>query len=225
MAHRNRLADFPHRPNRQPSREQAPGKARTAAASSQWLTLLKPHGIRLTYGGAARDDPDVLPHRKLARFTHRPTVRGYAAQIYSITGWTSTPWLCRLRQPTHPLTERLNCLARRLVMLPVPGTLPILIWVRGARHDNLRDVGLDVPLWRRVAVVGVSGSGRTSPAIGTLYAEGVQRFLEAYDDFLSARRSRSHHHGRAPWPRGIDRASAGSAVPPARAAARSAGRG
>jgi poly(3-hydroxyoctanoate) depolymerase len=54
----------------------------------------------LIYGGAARRDPDALLHGKLARFTHRPTVRGYAAQIYSITGWTSTPWLCRLRQPT-----------------------------------------------------------------------------------------------------------------------------
>lgn len=31
---------------------------------------------------------------------HRPTVRGYAAQLYSIAGWTSVPWLCRLRQPT-----------------------------------------------------------------------------------------------------------------------------
>ncbi|HEY1322878.1 MAG TPA: alpha/beta fold hydrolase, partial [Streptosporangiaceae bacterium] len=54
----------------------------------------------LIYGGAARHDPDALLHGKLARFTHRPTVRGYAAQIYSVTGWTSTPWLCRLRQPT-----------------------------------------------------------------------------------------------------------------------------
>jgi poly(3-hydroxyalkanoate) depolymerase len=54
----------------------------------------------LIYGGAARQDPDALLHGKLARFTHRPTVRGYAAQIYSITGWTSTPWLRSLRQPT-----------------------------------------------------------------------------------------------------------------------------
>jgi poly(3-hydroxyoctanoate) depolymerase len=52
------------------------------------------------YGGAARRDPDALLHGSLARFTHRPTVRGYVGQIYSITGWTSTPWLFRLRQPT-----------------------------------------------------------------------------------------------------------------------------
>jgi poly(3-hydroxyalkanoate) depolymerase len=52
------------------------------------------------YGGAARRDPDALLHGSLARFTHRPTVRGYVGQIYSIAGWTSTPWLWRLKQPT-----------------------------------------------------------------------------------------------------------------------------
>lgn len=51
------------------------------------------------HGGAARD-PDALLHGSPARFIHRPTVRGYVAQIYSIGGWTGTPWLCRLRQPT-----------------------------------------------------------------------------------------------------------------------------
>jgi poly(3-hydroxyoctanoate) depolymerase len=52
------------------------------------------------YGGLARRDPDALLHGSLARFTHRPTMRGYAAQLYSIAGWTSVPWLHRLRQPT-----------------------------------------------------------------------------------------------------------------------------
>ena len=71
--------------------------------------------------------------------------------------------------------------------LPVPGTLPTVIAVRGARHNNLQDVDVDVPLWRTVAVVGVSGSGKTSLAIGTLYAEGMQRFLESLSTYSRRR--------------------------------------
>ncbi|HEY2948614.1 MAG TPA: poly(3-hydroxyalkanoate) depolymerase [Micromonosporaceae bacterium] len=52
------------------------------------------------YGGQARRDPDALLHGSPARFVERPSVRGYFGQLYAITGWTSLPWLHRLRQPT-----------------------------------------------------------------------------------------------------------------------------
>jgi excinuclease ABC subunit A len=71
--------------------------------------------------------------------------------------------------------------------LAVPQTLPTVIGVRGARHNNLHDVDVDVPLWRVVAVVGVSGSGKTSLAIGTLYAEGMHRFLEGLSTYSRRR--------------------------------------
>ena len=80
---------------------------------------------------------------------------------------------------------------RAAAALPVPGTLPRVIAVHGARHNNLRDLDVDVPLWRTVAVVGVSGSGKTSLAIGTLYAEGMHRFLEALSTYSRRRLSQA----------------------------------
>ena len=75
------------------------------------------------YGGQARRDPDPLLHGSPARFVQRPSVRGYLGQLYAIAGWTSLPWLHRLRQPTlvlagddDPIVPLLNgrILARRI---------------------------------------------------------------------------------------------------------------
>ena len=50
--------------------------------------------------------------------------------------------------------------------------MPDVIRVRGARVHNLKNVDVDVPLNSFVAIAGVSGSGKSSLALGTLYAEG-----------------------------------------------------
>jgi excinuclease ABC subunit A len=58
-------------------------------------------------------------------------------------------------------------------------TRPGFIRVRGARENNLRDVDVDVPRDSIVAFTGVSGSGKTSLAFGTIFAEAQRRFLES----------------------------------------------
>jgi excinuclease ABC subunit A len=69
--------------------------------------------------------------------------------------------------------------------------LPSAIEARGIRHNNLRDLDIDIPLWRVVAVAGISGSGKSSLATGTLYAEGMQRFLEGLSTYSRRRLSQA----------------------------------
>src|SRR5579883_639923 len=51
--------------------------------------------------------------------------------------------------------------------------------VRGARQNNLRDVDLDIPRDSFVAFTGVSGSGKSSIAFGTIYAEAQRRYFDS----------------------------------------------
>lgn len=61
------------------------------------------------------------------------------------------------------------------------------IEVRGARVHNLKNVDVDVPLHKVVGVAGVSGSGKSSLALGVLYAEGSRRYLEALSTYTRRR--------------------------------------
>ena len=64
---------------------------------------------------------------------------------------------------------------------------PPAIRVRGARVHNLQNVDVDIPLNRIVGVAGVSGSGKSSLALGVLYAEGSRRYLEALSTYTRRR--------------------------------------
>lgn len=64
---------------------------------------------------------------------------------------------------------------------------PRKIIVRGAKVHNLKNIDVDIPLGDLVAIAGVSGSGKSSLALGTLYAEGSRRYLEALSTYTRRR--------------------------------------
>jgi len=62
-----------------------------------------------------------------------------------------------------------------------------MIEVRGARVHNLKNIDVDIPLNRIVGIAGVSGSGKSSLALGVLYAEGSRRYLESLATYTRRR--------------------------------------
>ena len=64
---------------------------------------------------------------------------------------------------------------------------PDKILVRGARVHNLQNINVDIPLNKIVGIAGVSGSGKSSLALGVLYAEGSRRYLEALSTYTRRR--------------------------------------
>lgn len=65
--------------------------------------------------------------------------------------------------------------------------IPQKIEVRGARVHNLKNIDVDIPLNRIVGIAGVSGSGKSSLALGVLYAEGSRRYLESLSTYTRRR--------------------------------------
>ena len=59
--------------------------------------------------------------------------------------------------------------------------------IRGARVHNLKNIDLDIPLGKIVGIAGVSGSGKSSLALGVLYAEGSQRYLDSLSTYTRRR--------------------------------------
>ena len=58
-----------------------------------------------------------------------------------------------------------------------------VISVRGAREHNLKNLNLEIPRNRLVVITGVSGSGKSSLAFDTLFAEGQRRYVESLSSY------------------------------------------
>ena len=52
--------------------------------------------------------------------------------------------------------------------------------IRGAKVHNLKNIDVDIPLGKIVGIAGVSGSGKSSLAFDTIYAEGQRRYMESF---------------------------------------------
>jgi poly(3-hydroxyoctanoate) depolymerase len=125
----------------------------TLATPSRYYSrsFLEHHGAEL-YGGRSRREPGVLEGLAPARLRRPPTPRGYLWQLYAVSGWTSLPWLRRLRQPTlvlagdaDPVVPVVN--GRTLARLIPDSRLHV---VRGGGHLLLLDQPDDVvPVVRR----------------------------------------------------------------------------
>src|SRR5512137_2931118 len=66
--------------------------------------------------------------------------------------------------------------------MTMPSNTPV-IRLRGVRHNNLKNFDLDVPLNQFVVITGLSGSGKSSLAFDTLFAEGQRRYIETFSPY------------------------------------------
>src|SRR5690349_2625568 len=58
-----------------------------------------------------------------------------------------------------------------------------VIRLRGVRHNNLKNFDLDLPLGKLIVITGLSGSGKSSLAFDTLFAEGQRRYIETFSPY------------------------------------------
>src|SRR5690606_11673539 len=126
----------------------------------------------------------------------------------NFASWTCPPWMQRVAPGPPPLSEGRGGERSRGRLPARPGTMgpsgrrrpvsppkaagpehpfrcyaaamsePDIISIRGAREHNLKNLSLDLPKKKLVVFTGVSGSGKSSLAFDTLFAEGQRRYVE-----------------------------------------------
>lgn len=77
--------------------------------------------------------------------------------------------------------------SRNMTVNDTANAVPKAIQIRNARVHNLKNINVDIPLNKIVGIAGVSGSGKSSLALGVLYAEGSRRYLDALSTYTRRR--------------------------------------
>ena len=90
----------------------------------------------------------------------------------------------RANEVTQEQRNRLTSRTASLLSTRVSETKSsAVIRLRGVRHNNLKNFDLDLPLHRLIVITGLSGSGKSSLAFDTLYAEGQRRYIETFSPY------------------------------------------
>ena len=116
-----------------------PGSPLALSLLATPLRYYSPAFMRLTanilYGPRAREDQDFLGHQIAARRARPPTLWGYLGQLVATAGWSSLPWLHRIRRPTLVLTGQADAIVP-------PANARILAWrIPNAELDIVPDAG------------------------------------------------------------------------------------
>ncbi len=128
----------------------------------------------------------------------KSTTATSATSTTSTTAATSASALASAKQPlatttaataTAPVVAGATTVTTTTTNSSNSNNEPEAIEVYGARVHNLKNIDVKVPLHKMVAIAGVSGSGKSSLALGVLYAEGSRRYLEALSTYTRRRMS------------------------------------
>ena len=76
-----------------------------------------------------------------------------------------------------------QCLEKKIKNRYNRAAMPEVIRVKGAREHNLKNVSVELPRDKFVVITGLSGSGKSSLAFDTIYAEGQRRYMESLNSY------------------------------------------
>jgi len=146
-----------------------------------------------------RSPHPLCPRPAFARFSRRPNRRATlpaatATSFGRFSNWWQTNQLLALNVNKCPSTPRPP------PMLILKMTLPEYIRIRGARVHNLKNISLSLPHNQLTVITGVSGSGKSSLAFDTTYAEGQRRYVESLSGLSPSARKIPAAIPAPPWP-------------------------